>query len=1036
MEIKNKFIYKLTDRLGTIAVIPLGEAGLTMEFERENEEKNSYKKNVSGKMIFTSQKGYERFLEMETSIYRCDEQVLSIYKPCGDQETEIFSGKISLNEADFNLDKCQIALKFLEDEKDSCIENNESEELNIYNLTGQKISVKPNQVGGGEYEYRECVFGGFIMAGQSYGLQAWCSNLPNTSTFDTSEAYANNWLVYSNLVRMNNSISMNPNPNPDPDPLETGGMLSLRTKWVREIVYLDCAEVPPSEFVLIEDQCSTTGKRKYAKKTELFNCKNDYQLYESNWNFSFFFNCKIVGDDEDNQNISLIDNGVLFKDVVKGLIKNACPDLIVKSDFFQINPDNISNVNYVTGKISTVNSIVIFQKSDVKRPNAFNSATRMDMSLEDLFEICRVMFNVQWRIEGNVFRFEHVSYFQKSLGYDITIGALKAFFVGKKAYSYESSKIPQIENFKFKESSGNPDWTVKVEYKGCIGKGKKNIVNNIIDNVMTDVLFAIANPSSDSSIVSDDGMVFVSTRVVDGEYYINSEDSLTGGRRLNNVFAFAQLFRDFHYFERPMKTGYVNEVLTEFLTTIPTKKGERFAIPIDLCVGFNPDSIIKTGLGNGIVSSGKYSFKNNMMELELLYESNQDLRPNKAPVLEGGGNFTTYKNISKHLFVNAYDDDGFINTLEVVHAPLYGSVDVISNSEIVYTPQVDYVGLDFFSIQALDNLSEKSNLANFTVNTKPSNELPVAVDDEFVMVIGTPFNQQISIFENDSDDYGFFIVNPNLTTNQGVDVVISDFGFFTYVPPVGFEGVDFFDYTIEDDSGAQSTARVSIKVIAIDSPIAMKDFYQTNKNEYLNIDGSLGKESLVENDYTPDGNVYTYTVLEELNKNTDQGGIINILSNGLFSYTPPTDFLGIDRFNYTVSNGNGTDVGFAEISVIPVVYTDLVKVNEVTNGLVIECDGQTEVGGQVKRADFILKFYADSAKTIPFDVTGLKMRVKIKEKTVYQFPTSSTSELIYITGFLTGTEHLLLDDFMTFQETRNCMFELTTRVTITNELIL
>ena len=54
MKVENNFMYRLTDRLGTLAVIPLGEKGFSIDFERQNEDKLSYEKNFREKLCLSA----------------------------------------------------------------------------------------------------------------------------------------------------------------------------------------------------------------------------------------------------------------------------------------------------------------------------------------------------------------------------------------------------------------------------------------------------------------------------------------------------------------------------------------------------------------------------------------------------------------------------------------------------------------------------------------------------------------------------------------------------------------------------------------------------------------------------------------------------------------------------------------------------------------------------------------------------------------------------------------------------------------------
>ena len=969
MKVENNFIYRLTDRLGTLAVIPLGEKGFSLDFERQNEDKLSYEKKLSGKIMFVGE-AFHRLNQMENSVYRCDEQTLTILKVCNGIEKVIFVGKISLNEAEFNLDKCQIVAKFSEDKTDKCIDEGKSEKVNLFQLIYNRLTVKTKSFQG-TIQTQDC----FQNSPSGVSSDYWCG---------TGDPYAQNWTL----------VSYNEH-SPD------GVRHFVNNTWKREIVEIDCSDTPDPEWVLVEDNCGTTGKKKFAKSVTLYDCQSSFEPIDEFGAYSATMDCKVLGYEGGTTSI---DNGMHFSEVMKEILKGACPNLTLKSDFFQINSDNVSAINYVTGKTSTVNNIVIFQKSDVKRPTASGNASKLEITLEDMLEVLLKMFNVKWRIEGNIFRLEHVSYYSKAVGTNVMSNELKKYFEGKRIYSYQSEKIPQKERFKFKEQQG-ADWNMEIVYSGCVTNTKKNEVENIIDEAMTDIVFAMQNPSSDSKFVEDTGFVLVSTKKIGNEYFINSESS-TNGTRLNNVFAWVQLVRDFHYYERPMKVGKVNGVTTNFITSIPTKKGDRFAIPLNICqTDFNPDDFVLTALGQGIVSSAKYRFNDSFLELDLLYEANQDLVPNAPPTLSGGGSFFTYKEVPKVIDVVASDPDGTISSLVVNTPPYNGTIQFNSLSQFTYTPNVGFVGNDYFSIKALDNFSEVSNIQTFLIEVKPQNQAPVAQNDTFTVYQGENFYQGTSLFANDSDDNSFTLVNSNVVSSQGVAITINANGFFSYVPPVGFEGTDTFQYSIKDDAGLTTTATVTLNVMFKNKPIAVDDNYQTKINTSFSTDGTVGKLKLTANDYTPDGQTYNYTTTPET-KATANGGTVQIFADGNFTYTPPNGFTGIDQFNYTVHNPNGSKVGLAKVSVLPIIYVKLTTSNNQVNG---------HIGDPFysKSRDYTLNFYSDSAGTIPFNVSGLGFRVIINEFHDIEVNNNSNSfNYIWETDELTGTSTKILDDFI------------------------
>lgn len=419
MKINNKFIYKLSDRLGTLVVEPLGENDFSLDYSRENDDKISYEKQLSGKIVFIGD-AYGRLMQMENSIYRCDEQTLSIFKMCGNEERLYFTGKISLNEAEFDLDKCKVILKFSKDNSEKCFDDGKGLKLNLFQFIWNKIVVKTASFAG-VIEVKNCNHSDNTFIENDF----WCGS---------GNPYSRNWTL-TNYI--NSSVD--------------GFRHRLSNKWQREIIEVNCSDDIDPEWVLVEDNCGTTGKKKFAKKITTFGCVFNSVPEDEFGGYSYSMECKVLGYDGET---TTVDNGLHFSDVLIQILRGACPLLTLKSDFFQINPENPSAVNYVTGKASTVKDIVVFQKSDVKRPKATGNANKLEISLEEMLEVLLKMFNVKWRIEGDIFRLEHVSYYSKEIGFDTTSESLKKYIVGKRKYTYQNEKIPNKETFKFKEQWG------------------------------------------------------------------------------------------------------------------------------------------------------------------------------------------------------------------------------------------------------------------------------------------------------------------------------------------------------------------------------------------------------------------------------------------------------------------------------------------------------------------------------------------------------------------------------------------------------
>ena len=89
------------------------------------------------------------------------------------------------------------------------------------------------------------------------------------------------------------------------------------------------------------------------------------------------------------------------------------------------------------------------------------------------------------------------------------------------------------------------------------------------------------------------------------------------------------------------------------------------------------------------------------------------------------------------------------------------------------------------------------------------------------------------------------------------------------------------------------------------APVASDDRYTVGANKPL-------LATVLKNDKDPDGdNLIIMSALP----NTNRGGTVTINENGTITYLPATNFVGVDTFTYTISDGNGK-IDRAKVSVI------------------------------------------------------------------------------------------------------------------------
>lgn len=263
-----------------------------------------------------------------------------------------------------------------------------------------------------------------------------------------------------------------------------------------------------------------------------------------------------------------------------------------------------------------------------------------------------------------------------------------------------------------------------------------------------------------------------------------------------------------------------------------------------------------------------------------------------------------------------------------------GTVLIESDGNFTYTPATGFSGTDNFNYILLDS-RDGMDMGTVTITLAPSNLPPLAQDDSFSINEDAALSGNV-LADNgngpDSDPEGHVLTVQAavLTTAAGGTVSLTETGDFTYTPASDFNGNDSFTYTIFDSEGEQDTATVNITINPVnDAPVAADDSFVTNEDSILNGNVLVNNGGGVDSDI--DGDILS--VVSGIFA-TMQGGIIELQSDGSFSYTPTANFNGLDSFDYTIQDGHGgVDTGTVSITVnavndTPVAQDDSFSVNE------------------------------------------------------------------------------------------------------------
>lgn len=526
-----------------------------------------------------------------------------------------------------------------------------------------------------------------------------------------------------------------------------------------------------------------------------------------------FYEWTIVG-----QQFSTIDNGMKLSDVLTKAIKYICPSLTVRSDFFQINPLVSTQINYVTGEQSQVNNLILFQKSDVKRPNADNNANIQMIEVERLVENLCNIFNLRWDIIGNIFMLEHVSYYTSRYINDITIEKYKRHLFQSKRYSYNKDKLPKVERFKMMEQfypdfAGNP-----ILYNnGCEDRSSSKTEKTYeADFITTDFFYTISNPLPDNhpdyaGRVTDQGFFLAAC---DANLQLLRDGGITATP--NNVLGWPSLHRKYWMHDRPQKRGIMNGQPTVFLTEKPTKQGKRITIPLCCSDDIVMSGFFKSPLGTGLIKSAEFSLTKETLELDLVYQADEFITYDAPPqVRDDVATTLTNTPVTVDVLANDFDEGGNLDpsSLEIFNVENCTAV-ITADFKIRITPSTGFNGQAKVRYRVSDTANNLSSLAQVTVSVLSNPAAAIAADDSYGALKNTTLTVPApGLLANDSGVATLQCIPETKATAHGTVKIFAN-GSFEYKPAQGYDGTDTFNYTMKGGNGATDVGAVTITIAA------------------------------------------------------------------------------------------------------------------------------------------------------------------------------------------------------------------------------
>lgn len=284
--------------------------------------------------------------------------------------------------------------------------------------------------------------------------------------------------------------------------------------------------------------------------------------------------------------------------------------------------------------------------------------------------------------------------------------------------------------------------------------------------------------------------------------------------------------------------------------------------------------------------------------------------------------------LASGLLINDVDADGNTLAVAAVAQPQHGTLNLSTTGAFTYTPDANFHGTDSFTYQVSDGQS-LSNVATVNIVVDPVNDSPSATADSY-SVAGTTLivNVADGVLVNDTD-----VDQQSLTADLVSDplngqVTLNANGSFTYTPDSGFVGNDSFTYRANDGAALSSETTVIIAVSRLPNraPVANGDSYDATEDTLF---ATTLANGVLLNDTDADGDTLTAMLVSG-----PAHGILELNSNGTFSYMPQGNYTGPDSFTYQASDGElnsglaTVNLAVSSVNDAPVGMADSYNVNE------------------------------------------------------------------------------------------------------------
>jgi gliding motility-associated-like protein len=292
---------------------------------------------------------------------------------------------------------------------------------------------------------------------------------------------------------------------------------------------------------------------------------------------------------------------------------------------------------------------------------------------------------------------------------------------------------------------------------------------------------------------------------------------------------------------------------------------------------------------------------------------------NDAPTANGQSVSLAEDAIEKQITVTGSDIEGSALTFVKVTNPSNGTVTLIAPNIFRYVPNANFNGQDAFTFKSNDGTLDSSP-ATVSITVTPVPDVPVAIDQSITVNEDNAISITLNGTDADGDALNYSFANPTHGTLSGTAPNL------IYTPDLNYNNtsatLDKFTFTVTDVTNLISNiATVSIRVIPVnDGPVANAQSVTVTEDVAKSI-------TLIGTDV--DGDPLTYELVPTTPVSPAHGSLSGTIPN--LTYTPSTDYNGIDEFFFKVKDGTiYSSTVKVSITVLPVNDAPVANIQTVT----------------------------------------------------------------------------------------------------------